>query len=150
MEIQVIAGDIGVYGHAEIDMVNAVQREGVGRHLDDGVDTEVVFHQEQQALHIERVGGSAFGLEDFLPGIIHTGGDEPGLLAAGFEDVLDHVAGGGLTVGSGHTAALELQSGETVKAGRDGCHGLTDVIDVHVVGDLITTAPFAHDGDSAT
>ena len=122
VEIEVVPGQIGENSNAEIDIVNAIQHQGVRRDFNDRVHAKILAHQKQQPLHIKRLRGSPFRLEFLFAGVIEQRGYQPYRLAARFENLFDQIAGCGLTVGAGHAAHFNAEPRITVEFRRDLRH----------------------------
>ena len=99
---------VGKGADAEVDPVHPMQHQGMGGHLHDRVGAAGVAHSGKQALQFKALRRGAFRLQNLVSHHIADGTDEADLGAAGlFQQGLEQVGHGGLSVGAGHADDLQ-------------------------------------------
>ena len=142
--------------HVVDDPVDAVQLEGVARHLHDaGVDAPVA-HEPEQRVQVGRLGRRAHRLDALVPDARLDRADESGALPVRPQRRLDEVGRGRLAVGAGDAEHRQGLGGVSVDLRRDVAEDAARVLrdddghgDVRLRSDLSEAGRVGEDGDGS-
>ena len=124
VQVEVITPEVGEHGRVEAGAVDAVQGQGVRRHLHHHRTGAVVAHRRQSRLQLGGFGRRVRARQR---------ADDTGGIAGGPQDRREQPAGGGLAVGAGDPDEAQRRRRVAVHRGGDRAERHARVVDDELV-----------------
>ena len=122
-EIQMVLRQVGEAAGGKAHSRQPVQGDRVGGHFHHHIVRSLVRHHPQGFVQVDGVRRCEAGFDQLVADAAADGADQPAFVAGGFQDPLDEVTGGGLSLGTGQADDFHLPVCVAVKLGGGQRHG---------------------------